>query len=159
MGEMASAAITAMKDRTGSSRQAITKYIVGNYKVEALKVTVPLRLALRNGLAKGHLRYGRETGKGSGCYKLVPKEKSIKKPVVKKIAKVKTAKDGTTATRKVGKTTTKPAKKVVAKTSATEKSTTKASAKKSPKKPVAKKVPAKKVAPKVTAVTKKTLKK
>merc|ERR1719219_1733067 len=85
--EMTVAAITAMKDRRGSSRQAIQKYILENYKVDAVKMIVRLRLSLRNNLAKGKLRYARETGKGSSCYKLVPKEKEVKKPVVKKVAK------------------------------------------------------------------------
>merc|ERR1712115_311136 len=34
---MIAAAITSLKDRTGSSRQAILKYICANYKVDAAK--------------------------------------------------------------------------------------------------------------------------
>merc|ERR1712114_86449 len=148
--EMIAAAITSMKDRRGSSRQAIRKYILENYKVDSVKMTVPLRLSLRNGLAKGKLRYARESGKGSGCYKLVPKEKEAKKPAVKKVVKkVKAATDGKkVADKKVApkktadKTLAKPAKKAVAKKKSTaEKSVKKASSKKSPsKKPAAKKV-------------------
>ena len=88
------AAITSMKDRRGSSRQAVRKYILENYKVDSVKMTVPLRLSLRNGLAKGKLCYARKSGKGSRCYKLVPKEKEAKKPAVKKVVKkVKAATD------------------------------------------------------------------
>ena len=86
--ETISVAITSMKDRKGSSRQAIREYILENYKLVAVKMTVPLRLSLRNGLAKGKLRYARESRKESGCYKLVPKEKEAKKPVaVKRVVK------------------------------------------------------------------------
>ena len=83
--DMVAAAITSMKDRRGSSRQAIRKYILENYKVDSVKMTVPLRLSLRNGLAKGKLCYARKSGKGSRCYKLVPKEKEAKKPAMKKV--------------------------------------------------------------------------
>ena len=65
--DMVAAAITSMKDRRGSSRQAIRKYILENYKVDSVKMTVPLRLSLRNGLAKGKLCYARKSGKGSRC--------------------------------------------------------------------------------------------
>merc|ERR1712038_44073 len=49
---MIAAAITALKSRTGSSRQAIIKYIVANYKVDAAKAAVQVRLALKRGVAK-----------------------------------------------------------------------------------------------------------
>ena len=83
--DMIAAALTSMKDRRGSSRQAVRKYILENYKVDSVKMTVPLRLSLRNGLAKGKLCYARKSGKGSRCYKLVPKEKEAKKPAMKKV--------------------------------------------------------------------------
>merc|ERR1712112_133687 len=146
--EMIAAAITSMKDRRGSSRQAIRKYILENYKVDSVKMTIPLRLSLRNGLAKGKLRYAKETGKGSGCYKLVTKEKEAKKPAVKKVIKKDTEKKvadkkKVAAKKTTDKTLAKPAKKAVAKkkSSTAEKSMKKATSKKSPsKKPAAKKV-------------------
>merc|ERR1712114_24672 len=134
--EMIAAAITSMKDRRGSSRQAIRKYMLENYKVDSVKMTVPLRLSLRNGLAKGKLRYTRESGKGS--YKLVPKEKEAKKPAVKKVVKKVTDKKVTdekkvAAKKTTDKTVAKPAKKVdVKKKSTAEKSDKKTSSKKSP---------------------------
>merc|ERR1712226_141648 len=72
----------------GSSRQAIAKYILANFKVEPSKVTVPLRLALRNGLEKGTLKNARVSGKGSGSYRVAPvvkDEKAVKpkKPAAK----------------------------------------------------------------------------
>merc|ERR1712079_520476 len=83
---MIAAAITALKDRTGSSRQAILKYICANYKVDAAKAAVQIRLALKRGVAKGALKMARASGKGAGSYKLVKveKPKKAKKPKAKK---------------------------------------------------------------------------
>ena len=89
---MIAAAITALKDRTGSSRQAILKYICANYKVDAAKAAVQVRMALKRGVAKGALKMARASGKGAGCYKVVKVEKpkkvkAVKKPAAKKPAK------------------------------------------------------------------------
>merc|ERR1712198_569256 len=59
---MIAAAITALKDRTGSSRQAILKYITANYKIDAAKAAVQIRLALKRGVAKGALKMARASG-------------------------------------------------------------------------------------------------
>merc|ERR1711971_1385052 len=45
---MIAAAIKGLKDKKGSSRQAILKYIVANNKVDAAKAGVRVKLALRN---------------------------------------------------------------------------------------------------------------
>merc|ERR1712121_297902 len=113
---MIAAAITALKDRTGSSRQAILKYVCANYKVDAAKAGQHLRLALKAGIKKGSLKMAKESGKGAGKFKLVKVEKPKKKPAAKKPA------------------AKKPAKKAAAK---------KPAAKKAAKKPAAKKPPAK----------------
>merc|ERR1712054_104948 len=123
---MIAAAITALKDRTGSSRQAILKYICANYKVDAAKAAVQVRMALKRGVAKGALKMARASGKGAGCYKVV----KVEKP-------------------KAAKKPKKPAKKPAAKKP--KKAAKKPAAKKAAKKPAAKKVakkPAKKAAPK-----------
>merc|ERR1712001_624583 len=118
---MIAAAIAALKDRTGSSRQAILKYICANYKVDAAKAGQHLRMALKAGIEKGTLKMAKESGKGAGCFKLVKVEKPKK---AKKAAKPK-----------------KPAAKKVAKKAP-------AKAKKPPaKKPAAKKAPAKAKSP------------
>merc|ERR1711963_939334 len=75
---MIAAAITALKDRTGSSRQAILKYICANYKVDASKAGQHLRMALKAGIKKGSLKMAKESGKGAGCFKLVKVEKPKK---------------------------------------------------------------------------------
>ena len=68
---MIAAAITALKSRTGSSRQAILKYIVANYKVEAAKAAVQVRHALKQFLVKGTIKAAKTTGKGANSFKLV----------------------------------------------------------------------------------------
>merc|ERR1711964_953019 len=92
---MIAAAIGALKDRTGSSRQAILKYICANYKVDPKKAATQLRLSLKRGVAAGSLKMAKEHGKGAGCYKLPDKEKkpaAKKAPKAKKPAKPKAAK-------------------------------------------------------------------
>merc|ERR1712033_103916 len=79
---MIAAAITSLKDRTGSSRQAILKHIVANNKVDAAKAATQVRLALKRGVAKGVLKTAKDSGKGAGSYKLVKNakpEKAVKK--------------------------------------------------------------------------------
>merc|ERR1711874_778727 len=118
-------AVKAKKDRTGSSRQAIAKYICANYKVDAAKAGVPLRLALKKGVAAGTLKMGGAAGKkGAGCFKIGEKAKVEKKKPKKVVKKKKPA----------AKKAKKPAKKAAKKPAA--------------KKPAAKKPAAKKPAAK-----------
>merc|ERR1712129_572732 len=128
--DMITAAIPALKERMGSSRQAILKYIVTNYKVDAAKAVVAVRLALKAGMAKGVIKTAKEAGKGAGKFKVVkvekPKKPAVKKPAVKKPVAKKPA-----------------AKKPAAKKAAT------------PKKAVAKKPTAKKATPKKKPAAKK----
>jgi histone H1/5 len=132
--EMITASITALKDRTGSSRQAILKHVCANYKVDPAKAVVQVRLALKKAVAAGSLKMAKETGKGAGSYKLGEKAKAEKKPKVKKPAAKKPA-------------AKKPAaKKPAAKKPAAKKPAAKKTAAKKPaaKKPAAKKPAAKK---------------
>merc|ERR1712106_1086566 len=134
---MIATAITTLKDRTGSSRQAILKHICANNKVDAAKAAVQVRLALKRGVAKGTLKMARASGKGAGSYKVVKVEKpkkvkKAKKPKAKKPKKVKKAKK---PAAKKAKKPKKAAKKPAAKKPAA-------------KKPAAKKPAAKKAAPK-----------
>merc|ERR1712141_931659 len=130
---MIAAAIGGLKDRTGSSRQAILKYICANYKVDAAKAPIHLRMTLKRGVAAGTLKMAKATGKGAGSYKVGDKAKKEKKPKVKKVKKPAAKK----AKKPVAKKAKKPAKKAAKKPAA----------KKAAKKPAAKK-PAKKAVPK-----------
>ena len=147
---MIAAAITTLKDRTGSSRQAILKYVCANYKVDAAKAAVQVRLALKKGLAAGTLKHAKATpGKGAGSFKIGEKAKVEKKKVVKKPKAKKPA----------AKKAKKPAAKKVAKKPAAKKAAKKPAAKKAAKKPAAKKPAAKKPAAKKPAAKKPAAKK
>merc|ERR1712177_30758 len=141
---MIAAAITALKDRTGSSRQAILKYICANYKVDAAKAAVQIRLALKRGVAKGALKMARASGKGAGCYKVVKVEKPKK---VKKAKKPKAKKPKKAAKKPAAKKAAKKPKKAAKKPAAkkpVKKAAKKPAAKKAAKKPAAKKAAPKK---------------
>merc|ERR1712014_328550 len=134
---MIAAAIGALKDRTGSSRQAILKYVCANYKVDAAKAGQHLRLALKAGIKKGSLKMAKESGKGAGKFKLVKVEKPKKKPAAKKPAAKKAAKPKKAAAKKPAAKKPKAAKKPAAKKPAAKKAA-------KPKKAAPKKAAAKK---------------
>ena len=142
--DMIVAAITALKERTGSSRQAITKYVAANNKVSD-NAGVHIKMALKRGVAAGTLVQAKGTG-ASGSFKVAkkaapPKKKpaakkpAAKKPAAKKPAAKKAAKKSPAKKKPVAKkaktpkkTPKKPAKKPAAKKPAAKK------AKKTPKK-------------------------
>ena len=153
--EMVKAAITALKERSGSSRIAIFKYILANYNVgsEEKKINSHLKLSLKSGVEKGSLKQVKGIG-ASGSFKLgavvKPVKKVVKKPVAKKVVKKTTTKKVVkkTGDKKVTKKTV--AKKTAVKKAPAKKAATKATPKKAAKKPVAKKTVAKKTAAKKT---------
>ena len=109
--EMISAAILSLKDRTGSSRQAIAKYVCANYQVDADKAAFHLRRALKKGLEDGVFKTARQSGKGAGSFRLAEKKK---KPAVKK-AKPSSKKSAVDAAKKAKSSAKKkPAVKAVA---------------------------------------------
>jgi hypothetical protein len=154
--DMICASITALKERTGSSRQAIVKYIKANYKVGD-NCDVHVKMALKRGVTSGALAQPKGTG-ASGSFKVVkkaePKKKkpAAKKPAAKKpAAKKPAAKKSTpkkkpatkkskstpkkkTATKKKPSSAKKPATKKPAKKPATKKPAAKKTTKKTPKK-------------------------
>ena len=86
---MIKAAIKALKDRTGSSRQAILKYICANYKVDAAKAQSRVRISLKKMVESKAVVAAAAAGKkGAGSFKLPAKEPAAKKP---KAAKKKPA--------------------------------------------------------------------
>merc|ERR1711875_186046 len=132
--DMVTEAIVTLKDRTGSSRQAIIRYIVETHKVEASKL-VHVRKAIATGMEKGILKPARPSGKGAGSYRVVKQEK----PVARKSSKIINKNLQKKNIKQPVKT--KAAKKDVKKTS------NKKSAAKAVKKPTAKKTADKKPAP------------
>lgn len=145
-GEMIQAAIAALKERNGSSRQAIIKYVTANYKVSESSVSTYTKAALKRGVTDGTLKQVKGAG-ASGSFKLAEKPKvakpkkvkTPKKPVAKKPAAKKAAK-------KTPKKKKPAAKKPVVKAAAKKPVAKKPAA----KKPAAKKAPAKKAAKKQT---------
>merc|ERR1711863_221242 len=90
---MITAAIKGLKDKKGSSRQAILKYVVANNKVDAAKAAVRVRLALKKMIAAKKVVAAAAAGKkGAGSFKLPAKEPKAKKPKAKKPKKVKKVK-------------------------------------------------------------------
>lgn len=150
--EMAVAALNSLKERNGSSRQAIHKYIVGHYSVDSKVVGTHLRQALKRGVDTGVIKHVKGVG-ASGSFKANPeaqkkKEKKEKKPKIKaskpkaKTSKPKKAKASSPVKAKATKSPKKAAKPAIAKVA------------KSPKKAASKKV-----APKATKPKKVTPKK
>ena len=137
--DMIVAAIVALKERSGSSRQAIVKYITANYKVGD-NVAVHVKQALKRGVTSGVLAQPKGTG-ASGSFKVVKKEAPPKKkPAAKKPAAKKPAAKKPAAKKAPKKSPAK--KKPAAKKAKTPKKKT--PAKKPAKKPTAKKPAAKK---------------
>ncbi|KAK3871803.1 hypothetical protein Pcinc_023075 [Petrolisthes cinctipes] len=144
---MIAAAISGLKERNGSSRQAIQKYIVSQYKVDDKSVGTQLKLALKRGVASSVLKQVKGAG-ASGSFRInkpsteAPKKAAVKKPAAKKKAAPKKP-----AAKKAVK---KPAAKKAVKKPAPKKVVKKPAPKKAAKKP-AKKPAAKKAAKKPAA--------
>lgn len=159
--EMVTTAVTTLKERTGSSRQAILKYIIATYNLDEKIASIHIKGALIRGVEKGILKQVKGIG-ANGSFKVIkqkPEPKKPKKTVEKKPAKKPTKKKvAETVTKKAKKPTTK---KTAEKKPAAKKSTTKKPATKKPaaKKPAAKKPTAKKPATKKAAAKKPAAKK
>lgn len=118
--EMVYSAIKSLKERSGSSLQAIKKYLTSNYKIDAEKLAPFIKKYLKGAVTSGKLIQTK--GKGaSGSFKLAVKEsaaaaaKSSTAAKKKKITdkKPKVAKKVTaTAAKKKPATATKKATKV-----------------------------------------------
>ncbi|CAC5382745.1 H1_5 [Mytilus coruscus] len=93
--EMIGKAIAALKERGGSSRQAILKYIMANFNVgkDAKSVNAHLKLALRAGVKNNSLKQSKGTG-ASGSFRIGEAKQAKKRSQQrqKKAAKPKAAK-------------------------------------------------------------------
>lgn len=119
--EMVFNAIRILKERSGSSLQAIKKYVSSTYKVDAEKLAPFIKKYLRNAVASGQIVQTK--GKGaSGSFKLTNRELVAKKAVKPKTAMATTEKRPKSATKTTvaakKKTVTAKAKLVVKKTAA-----------------------------------------
>merc|ERR1711942_198984 len=143
--EMVADAFTTMKDRSGSSRKAITRHILETHKIDDAKV-IHIRKAIAHGMEKGILKQARTSGKGAGSFRVAKEEKpkkvtKPKKPVAKKVVKASSAGASTVKKNLQKKTVKKVAPKKVAKKAGAktqEKKTTKPAKKPSATKKVEK---------------------
>jgi len=141
VSEMVVAAIKTLKERGGSSLQAIKKYLAAQYKVDVEKLSPFIKKYLKGAVVKGQLLQTK--GKGaSGSFKLPAAAKKEKAAPKKSASKPKPAKKSGVKKAK------SPAKKSVVKKVKSSASPTKIKkpVAKSAKKPAVAKV-AKKVAP------------
>ena len=128
--EMIAAAIVSLKERSGSSRQAILKYIIANYKVGD-NPNVPLKMALKRGVKTGDLKQVKGSG-ASGSFKVLEKPKPRKKAAAKKPA-AKKPKAKKSAAKKDKKPAAKKGKKLAPKKKVVSASAKKPAAKKAKK--------------------------
>merc|ERR1711970_1679449 len=97
-GVMVKAAIEGLKEKKGSSRVTILKYILANYKIaDEKKGAVRVKLAIRKALASGDLTKAKDGNNGKikvAEKKAAPKKKAAtpKKTAVKKTKKAVTPK-------------------------------------------------------------------
>ncbi|KAK7457288.1 hypothetical protein BaRGS_00039260 [Batillaria attramentaria] len=117
-------AISALKERGGSSRQAILKYIGSKYSLgsETVKINSRLKMALKAGVKSGNLKQSKGTG-AAGSFRLGERrraaekrttlQKKAKKPkaTAKKPTKPKSPKKTAKAAKKPTKSSKSPAKK------------------------------------------------
>ena len=142
--EMISSALGAMKERKGTSRQKIQKFIADTYKLDLTASNSHLKRALTSGVTKG--AFLQTTGKGaSGSFKLAPMPAAgPKKRSTKKVAKKPAAKKAA-AKKRVKKSAPKSsARRPAAKKRPTKKKAASKKAASKKKKPAAKKASKKK---------------
>ena len=106
---MVVAAITALKERNGSSLAAIKKYIAGNYKCDVAKLAPFIRKFLKKAVEDGKLKQIKASYKVDKTKIEKPKKKLAKKSAAKPMKAKKTPKK--TAKPKKAKTPKKKADK------------------------------------------------
>lgn len=161
--EMVNNAVKSLKERGGSSLQAIKKYLANNYKIDSDKLSPFIKKYLKSAVTNGTLIQTK--GKGaSGSFKMAAATKSktvVDKSVEKKIKKSITKKKSSSSTLSPKKVI---AKKQIKKSSVSSKTVAAKSPKqkstKATKSIAVKKTPKpKKAAPKKTVAKKIVLKK
>lgn len=130
---MITEAIRKLNERSGSSRQAILKFIVANFKVEEKSGNQHVKVSLKNAVKAGSLKQVKGVG-ASGSFKLTDALKSKAKASAKKQVAPKAKTDSAAPT----KAKKKPVKKVTASVAAKKVTEAPAKAKKNaPKKKTA----------------------
>lgn len=133
--EMVYNAIRILKERSGSSLQAIKKYVSSTYKIDAEKLAPFIKKYLRNAVASGQLVQTK--GKGaSGSFKLANREpaQKKKKELKPKVPKAKSVKSTASEkkTKSAAKATDAKKKPAVAKAKSSVKKVAASAEKKKP---------------------------
>jgi len=152
-GEMIKAAINALKDRKGASKQAIVKYVKANYKVGD-NCNTQVKMQLVRMVKSEQLTQATGTG-ANGRFKI----NKVTEDAKAKKAAAQAKKKAAAATKKTAakpKKASSPKKKTGAKKTTVKKQTKKPAAKKSAAKKQATKKPAPKKSPKKKPAVKKT---
>jgi hypothetical protein len=89
--EMILEAINKLAERTGSSRQAILKYIVASFRIEAKLANQHTKIALKQGVKQGWLKQIKGVG-ASGSFCVGDAVKAVMSKAVKKVAASKNIK-------------------------------------------------------------------
>ncbi|CAF3245900.1 unnamed protein product [Rotaria sp. Silwood2] len=92
-------AITQLNDRNGTSKAALLKYILANYKVNSITANQHLKSALRAGIKNKTLKQTKGIG-ASGSFKLGLTLSNNKKTTIHKINKSKNQSKTTTQKKK-----------------------------------------------------------
>ena len=157
---MIAAAIASLKERSGSSRQAVLKYVMANYKVgnEVTKINARVKTALKAGVKAGTLKQAKGTG-ASGSFRLGDKKVAAAKPKKAKKPKAAAKKPAAKKPKSPKKKTAAKKPKSPAKKAAKPKKAAKSPAKKAAKSPAKKAAKPKKVKTPKKAAAKKPAKK
>lgn len=160
--EMVNNAVKSLKERGGSSLQAIKKYLASNYKIDSDKLSPFIKKYLKSAVTNGTLIQTK--GKGaSGSFKLAAATKTkstVDKTVEKKVKKPTTKKKLTAASPTKKTITKKPIKKTTATAKTAAAKSPKQKSTKATKSIAVKKTPKpKKASPKKTIAKKIVLKK
>lgn len=118
--QMVKKAISELKEKGGSSRQAILKYVVAHFKVDPKSGNNHVKNALVSGVKAGHFKRVKGVG-ASGSFKLAEKAvkaKKVTKPKVKKVSKPTANKSVKPKAKKSVKRISKPKNSKVAKKTA-----------------------------------------
>ena len=129
-------ALKKLAEKSGSSRQALVKYIVANNKIDEKTCNQHVKVALRNGVKSGKLKQSKGVG-ASGSFRLgaiVKKGPSAEQKAKKAAAKAATK--AKLAAKKAAQKEKIAAKKAALKAKQAAKKVTKKVAKKLPRKPL-----------------------
>ncbi|XP_040564828.1 putative histone H1.6 [Lepeophtheirus salmonis] len=145
--DMVVAAIHGLKEQKGSSKHAILKYIMANYKVgdNDKHINAHVKIALKSGSSDGVLKQVRGNG-AAGSFRVTDKKKNTSKssPKKAKVASSTIKKDSSVKKSPVTKKTSNKKTKTVDKKTPKKVAVKKPAPKKTPVKKISKKSPAKK---------------